>query len=299
MTKIIMFIAKYRKIFYIVSTLVIVACIFIIFNKGLNLGIDFTGGALLEVEYSDDMPDIELLRKNVNEAGFNSARLQPTGEKGIVLRTTTLTEEEHQNLLATLKVSENYDFIEKRFDSIGPVIGGELKRKALVSISLVVLLIILFIAFAFRGVSRPVSSWGYGLVAIVALVHDVIIPIGIFSYIGAEVDVLFVTALLAILGYSVNDTIIIFDRIRENIKLKISNDFEETVGRSLSQTMARSINTSFTTLIVLGFLFFLGGSATKMFSLTLGVGVIAGTYSSIFLAGPLLVTIQKFHSRKK
>ncbi|PIR58008.1 MAG: protein translocase subunit SecF [Parcubacteria group bacterium CG10_big_fil_rev_8_21_14_0_10_38_31] len=294
-----MFIAKYRKIFYIVSTLVIVACIFIIFNKGLNLGIDFTGGALLEVEYSDDMPDIELLRKNVNEAGFNSARLQPTGEKGIVLRTTTLTEEEHQNLLATLKVSENYDFIEKRFDSIGPVIGGELKRKALVSISLVVLLIILFIAFAFRGVSRPVSSWGYGLVAIVALVHDVIIPIGIFSYIGAEVDVLFVTALLAILGYSVNDTIIIFDRIRENIKLKISNDFEETVGRSLSQTMARSINTSFTTLIVLGFLFFLGGSATKMFSLTLGVGVIAGTYSSIFLAGPLLVTIQKFHSRKK
>ncbi len=294
-----MFIVKYRKIFYIISSLVIIASIFTVFKSGLNLGIDFTGGALLEAEYSNDMPEISLLREKIGEAGFKSFRLQPTGEKGIVLRTATLTEEEHQNLLSVLKGGDTYDVIEKRFDSVGPVIGGELKRKAIVSIGLVVLLIILFIAFAFRGVAKPVSSWRYGIVAIIALIHDVIVPVGVFAFIGAEVDVLFVTALLAILGYSVNDTIIIFDRIRENIKLKISNDFEETVGTSLSQTMARSINTSLTTLVVLGFLFFLGGNATKMFSLTLGVGIIAGTYSSIFLAGPLLVTIQKLQNKKK
>lgn len=299
MAKIIMFIVKYRKIFYIISALVIVACVFIVFKQGLNLGIDFTGGALLEAEYSNDMPDIDLLRSNIDTAGFKSFRLQPTGGKGIVLRIATLTEEDHENLLSVLKVGDEYEITEKRFDSIGPVIGEELKRKALVSITLVVLLIILFIAFAFRGVSRPVSSWRYGFVAIVALIHDVLVPVGVFALIGAEVDVLFVTALLAILGYSVNDTIIIFDRIRENLKLKISNDFEETVGSSLSQTIARSVNTSLTTLVVLVFLFFLGGNATKMFALTLSVGVLAGTYSSIFLAGPLLVTIQKFQNRKK
>jgi len=209
-----------------------------------------------------------------------------------------LTEEEHQGISSVLSENGNYEFTEKRFDSIGPVIGGELKRKALVSIGLVIFLIIIFIAFAFRGVSRPVSSWKYGLVAVAALIHDVLVPIGVFAFIGAEVDVLFVTALLAILGYSVNDTIIIFDRIRENIKLKISNDFEEAVGMSLRQTMARSINTSLTTLVVLVFLYFLGGDATKMFSLALGVGIIAGTYSSIFLAGPFLITIQKFQNRK-
>jgi len=298
MAKNIMFIARYRKIFYIISALIIVSCFFTVFKKGLSLGIDFTGGALLEVEYIGNAPDISFLRENIEKAGFSSFRLQPTGERGIILRTSVLTEGEHQDILGILKAGDDYEIIEKRFDSIGPVIGGELKRKALVSIILVVLFIILFIAFAFRGVSRPVSSWRYGFVAVAALIHDVLVPVGVFAFIGAEVDVLFVTALLAILGYSVNDTIIIFDRIRENIKLKVSNDFEETVGISLRQTMTRSINTSLTTLIVLAFLYFLGGDATKMFSLALGVGIITGTYSSIFLAGPFLITIQKFQNRK-
>lgn len=294
-----MFIIKYKKIFYIITALFIAGSIFTVFSKGLNLGMDFTGGTLLEVEYKDKMPDFSLLRDNLEKAGFVSSRLQPTREKGVIVRTPNLTEEDHERLLVLLKVDGNYDVIEKRFDSIGPVIGKELKRKALMAIAIVVILIILFIAFVFRNVSRPVSSWKYGLVAIVALIHDILIPIGIFSYIGAEVDVLFVTALLAILGYSIHDTIIIFDRIRENLKLKISNNFDETVGRSLSQTYARSINTSLTVFIVLVFLYFLGGDSTKMFSLAMLAGVIFGTYSSIFLAGPLLVTIQKFQSKKK
>jgi len=294
-----MFIIKYKKIFYVITALFMIGSIFTVFNKGLNLGMDFTGGTLLEAEYKNEAPDVSLLRDNLEKAGFVSFRLQPTGEKGVIVRTTNLTAEDHGRLLVLLKMDGNDDVIEKRFDSVGPVVGEELKRKALAAIAIVVILIILFITFVFRKVSRPVSSWKYGLVAIIALIHDILIPIGIFSYIGAEVDVLFVTALLAILGYSIHDTIIIFDRIRENLKLKISNNFDETVGRSLSQTFARSINTSLTVFIVLVFLYFLGGDSTKMFSLAMLVGVIFGTYSSIFLAGPLLVTIQKFQNRKK
>lgn len=294
-----MFIIKYRKIFYIITALFIAGSIFIIFNNGLNLGMDFTGGTLLEAEYLGDMPDISLLRENIGKAGFESFRIQPIGENGVVARTINLTEEDHQRLLVLLKMDGNYDVVEKRFDSIGPVIGEELKRKALAAIAVVVILIILFITLVFRKVSRPVSSWKYGVVAIVALIHDILIPIGLFSYLGAEVDALFVTALLAILGYSVHDTIIIFDRIRENLKLKISDNFDEVVGISLSQTFARSINTSLTVFIVLIFLYFIGGDSTKMFSLAMLTGVIFGTYSSIFLAGPLLATIQKLQKRNR
>ena len=292
-----MFIIKYKKIFYIITVLFIAGGIFTIFNRGLNWGMDFTGGTLLEAEYKDKAPDVSLLRNNIEKSGFASFRLQPIGEKGVVVRMANINEEDHQRLLVLLKIEGN-DVTEKKFDSIGPVIGEELKSKALAAIAVVVILIILFISFVFRNVSRPVASWKYGLVAIVALIHDILIPIGIFAYIGAEVDVLFITALLAILGYSVHDTIIIFDRIRENLKLKISNDFDETVGISLRQTFARSINTSLTVFIVLIFLYFMGGDSTKMFSLAMLAGVIFGTYSSIFLAGPLLTTIQKLQKRR-
>lgn len=300
-----MIIVNYRKIFYIISGLLVLASIFSVYSFGLNLGIDFTGGALLEVEYRNERPAIDEIRENLKKSGFESARVQPTGELGVIIRTQTLTEAEHQQLLtalgsrASLEAELPSELIEKRFYSIGPIIGEELKQKAWIAIFLVVIMIILFITFTFRGVSRPVSSWKYGLVAIVALLHDIAIPIGIFSYIGAEVNVLFITALLAILGFSVNDTIVVFDRVRENLKGKIDEEFGKTVGKSLKQTFVRSINTSLTTLVVLGFLYFIGGSATQMFSLTLAIGVIAGTYSSIFLAAPLLVTIQKLQNRNK
>jgi len=184
------------------------------------------------------------------------------------------------------------NLIQKRFNTIGPAIGEELKQKAYIAMGIVVLAIILFIAFAFRKVSEPVSSWKYGFVAILALMHDIIIPTGVFAllglFTGAEVDILFVTALLAILGFSVNDTIVVFDRIRENLMLNKernkNENFAETVGHSLEQTFARSINTSLTTLLVLLTLLFVGGESTKYFALTLVIGVIAGTYSSIFLA---------------
>ena len=192
-------------------------------------------------------------------------------------------------------------------NEIGPTIGAELRSKALLSVALVMLCILLFIAFAFRKVSKPVSSWVYGLVALVTLVHDVIIPVGFFAilghFTGASVDTLFVTAVLTVLGFSIHDTIVVFDRTRENLRLNQEHnrkeDFADTAGRSLQQTFVRSINTSLTVVFTLLVLFFLGPASTRDFALTLLVGIIAGTYSSIFLATPLLVTIERYRTKRK
>jgi preprotein translocase subunit SecF len=193
--------------------------------------------------------------------------------------------------------------VEKNFSSIGPVLGTEALRKSLVSILFVIIAIVLFITFAFRKVAEPVSSWKYGLIAIVALVHDVIIPTGVFSilghFAGYEVDTLFVTALLVVLGFSVHDTIVVFDRVRENLRhATAKKPFFEIVGESISQTFTRSINTSLTTLIALIVLYIFGGSTTEHFSLALIIGIAAGTYSSIFIGSPLLVTVEKWSSKK-
>jgi preprotein translocase subunit SecF len=191
---------------------------------------------------------------------------------------------------------------EKSFNSIGPSIGAELRRKAIVSLSAVILAIILFIAYAFRKVSKPVSSWKYGIIAIVTLLHDVAIPVGFFTllshYSHVEVDTLFVVAVLTILGLSVSDTIVVFDRVRENIKNRLSDNFPETVGKSLEQVYTRSINTSLTVILVLLALVFFGPASTKYFAMMLAAGMFFGTYSSIFLASPLLVWVQEWQDRK-
>lgn len=282
------------------------ASIFSIFYFGLKLGIDFTGGSLLEIEYNVNRTDINVLQEQAKIAGFENVSIQPTGEKGLIVKTKNLTEQEHQQLLQAL----GSELTEIRFDSIGPVIGKELAQKSLVAIILVVLMIILYIAFAFRKVSsgsprggRGVSSFKFGLMAVVALVHDVTAPVGVFAvlgkFFGVEIDILFITAILTVLGFSVHDTIVVFDRIRENLKKGIGNNFEETVGLSVNQTIVRSINTSLTVLLVLLAIFFFGGETTKFFALALMIGVFFGTYSSIFLASPLLVTIFNFQQRRQ
>jgi preprotein translocase subunit SecF len=197
----------------------------------------------------------------------------------------------------------------KRFDSVGPVLGKELQGKAIWSIVLVLLAIVIFITYTFRGVSKPISSWKYGVVAIVALFHDVIVPVGVFSYLGStggyEIDALFVTALLVILGFSIHDTIVVFDRTRENLKTlgfgtsSCKKTFEEIVGMSVSQTIARSVNTSLTTMLALVALYIFGPKTTENFALALILGIAVGTYSSIFIGSPLLVTWQKWQEKKR
>lgn len=305
-----MFLIKHTKKFLIAAVVIFVVSIGITATLGLQLGIDFTGGSLTEVSYDARPaktsvenavrafdPDVELggfsLRESVSDGG----------REGYILRTRDLSEEERIKMEVAL-VHEGGGAEIERFTSIGPVIGDELRRKAIWAIAAVVIVIILFVAFAFRKVSKPVGSWVYGGITILALFHDVLVPTAFMSVLGyitgAEIDVLFVMALLAVLGYSVNDTIVVFDRVRENLLKNKSKDrhepFDVVVGRSVQQTLTRSINTSVTTSLALGALYFLGGAVTQNFALVLLVGVIAGTYSSICVANPLLIY---FGTKKK
>lgn len=316
-----------RKIWLTFSTILMVASIISLIVFGLKLGIDFTGGSLLEVEFSEDRPTNEEISNSLFDLELINLYVQPIGEKGVILRTEAINEEKHQQILNTLKdnfsfskISEELDedlvtvdnesievgafefsvddepineVTEVRFDSIGPIIGQELKSKAIIAIILVLIAIILYLAYAFRKVSKPIPSWQYGLAAVFALVHDILIVTGIFSILGyffnVTVDAFFVTALLTILGFSVHDTIVTFDRIRENIFRRQDKTFEDVINISINETITRSINTSLTTIFVLLAIYLFGGATIKFFVLALILGVIAGTYSSIFVACPLLL----------
>ena len=251
------------------SGLLMAGSIVVMILFGLNFGIDFKGGSILEVSYLDDshltldelkldLQSLSLGNITIQDTTFNSDDGLQT--EGIILRTRDLTELEREKIISTISQDDQYNIREERYNSIGPVIGDELKDKAMWAILIVVLAIILFIAFAFRKVTEvansdnKVSSWKYGFAAIIALIHDVLIPTGIFALLGHyfinyQIDTVFVMAVLAILGFSVNDTIVVFDRVRENLSLSKKENFDEIVGKSLRQTFSRSINTSLTTLI--------------------------------------------------
>lgn len=289
-----------RKIFYsifvVLNGLGLLAVIF----WGLHFGIDFHGGSLIEIEFSGERPEVSVVREKVSALELGDASVQPVGEKGMMIRMKDLDEASHQKVLQALNSSWSVE--ENRFDSIGPVIGQELKSRAYLAIGAVLFLIVVYIAFAFRKVSRPVASWKYGLAAIVALFHDVFIPTGVFSvlghYFGAEIDLLFVTGLLTILGFSVHDTIVVFDRIRENLRKGVGDNFADTVNISINQTITRSINTSLTVFLTLLAIYIFGGQSTKYFSLLLMMGVFFGTYSSIFVASSLLVTWEIWRQKR-
>ncbi|MDO8663671.1 MAG: protein translocase subunit SecF [Candidatus Wildermuthbacteria bacterium] len=293
---------KYRRIYYTLSGALVLVSIFSIVFYGLNLGIDFTGGSALEIEFKKDRPSNQEIENKLADFNLKLASVQSTGERGMIIRMTDINEETHQQVLISLNQAGG-GIEQKSFESIGPVVGKELTDKTKVFVILVLLAIVVFIAIAFRGASRPISSWKYGLVAsLVAFFHDILIPLGVFSllgkFYGVQVTIPIVVGLLTILGYSVHDTIVVFDRIRENISRGAALTFEEIVNKSLNQTMARSINTSFTTLLVLFAIFFIGGETLKYFSLILILGITTGTYSSIFIASPILVTMMKKPQRK-
>lgn len=288
-------IVKQRKIWFAISSTLVIASIIAIATLGLNLGIDFTGGSLLEVETAETF-DVEDVRSRMIDAGYENLSIQSSDNNGLIIRTTDLTEVEHQALLTSL--GEQLGEVEEhRFDSIGPVIGNELRRTATTGVILTLILIGLYIAWAFRKVSEPVASWKYGILTILAAFHDVVIVLGSFAVIGHfygwEIGTAFVAAILTILGYSINDTVVVFDRTRENLSKRVGDTFDETVDISLKQTFMRSFNTSVTTLLALLAIFLLGGDSTRPFALALIIGIAVGTYSSLFLASPLLVEWNK------
>lgn len=291
---------KFQNYFFILPVATSIMAIIAIMVWGLQLGIDLKGGSFLQVSYEGERPALALVQEKVENLGFGAVIIQPTNEKDFILRQRELSTDEKKTLDETLSSFGKVN--EVQFNSVGPSIGSELMQKAWWAIGMITVLTILFIAFAFRGVSVPVSSWKYGVVAIVTLLHDILIPTGLFAYFGhtrgAEVDALFIVAILTILGISINDTIVVFDRIRENLNLniakKVVQPFSDVVWHSVMQTLTRSINTSVTVIVMLLALFFVGPESTKDFSLTLLVGMIVGTYSSIFLASPLLILTEKY-----
>lgn len=305
-----MFIINNKHTFFGIAGLLVAAAITSIAVFGLSFGIEFTGGSTLEVSYDGEVPSQERVESAVSAMFERDVSVRPAGEGGYIIKTPFVQGDGHEELMNAVAFDDAGEPAQERFSSVGPSIGTELGNKALIAMSVVVLAIIVFVAFSFRRgtdeegnpVNDGVSSWFYGIAAIVALIFDMLLPTGLFALLGhimgAEVDVLFVTALLAILGFSVNDTIVVFDRVRENLRInreeKHQEDFPATVGRSLSQTFARSINTSLTTALALLALYLFGAQVTQPFALTLLVGVLVGTYSSLFLASPLLVQIQEW-----
>ncbi len=298
-------IVKYRKIYFSISAALLIASALSLGFWGLKLGIDFTGGSLMEVEFLGERPNNQEVQKKLADLDLGQINLQPTEEKGLIVRLKDIDEDTHQIVLQKLREFDslgesnsqiNSQVSEKRFESIGPLIGNELKEKALWAIGLALIAIILYIAWSFRKISRPIASWQYGLVAIVALFHDIFITLGFFSvvsyFIEIEIGLAFVAAFLTILGYSVNNSIVIFDRARENLLRSSWSDFREVINQSINQSLTRCLNTALTTLLVLLAIFFLGGQSIKYFSLALVIGIIVGTYSSIFITSPLIVAWQ-------
>ncbi len=283
---------KYQKVYFVFSFLLIAGSLAVLIAFGLNFGIDFTGGSILEVEYRNERPLAQTIREELSGLDLGELTIQPTDEKGLILRMKEINEEIRQEILEKLRKGGD-EPEELRFESIGPVIGRELKEKTGIVIILSLLAILLYIAFAFRKLNFPAKSWQYGLASLIALSHDALIPIGVFAVLGKFYDIQItipvIVALLTVLGYSINNTVVVFDRIRENLLKKTGKDYQDTVNISLNQTLSRSLNTSLTTLFVLVAVFFFGGETLKYFALMLIMGIVCGTYSSLLLAGPLLV----------
>ncbi len=289
-------IVENRRTFYAISGIFVVLSIIALALWGLQFGIDFKGGSTLEINYSA-LPDLNSVYDSLNPLKLSDLKISPLGSNGAVLRFRETDEATHQNIVKILVAEAEKNKIqleERRFSSIGPTIGAELKQKSIKAIIIVLLGISLYIAWAFRKVSSPISSWRYGVVTLIALFHDLIIPIGLFAFLGhfygVEVGANFIVALLVILGFSVHDTIVVFDRIRENLKRFGQLNFASLIDQSIRETLVRSLNTSLTVLLTLSALYVFGGESLKYFVLALMIGIFSGTYSSIFIAAPLLTT---------
>ncbi len=286
---------KYRKLYYSISGLLILASLVGFILWGLNWGIDFRGGTSLSVEYENQAPSISQVREAVNDLGFQGSNVQPIGKTQIAIqinRNDVSLGEKNQLIGELEKLGKMQEGVFS-FQQISPIIGSQLKGKTITVAILSIIAILLYISWAFRKIYHPLPSWQYGLSALIALFHDVLIVIGVFillgHFYGFQINIPSITALLVVFGYSVNDTVVVFDRIRENLLKSGDETYQEVVNASLNQTLVRSLNTSLTTLFVLLAIFFMGGVTLHSFALALSVGIVSGSYSSIFLASPILV----------
>jgi len=289
---------KFKKIYYIFSGALAIGSLVCLLLFGLKFGIDFLGGSILEVDF-EKRPDNSVIQDKLKDLNLGEIILQPTGEKGVILKLRDISEETHQEILKRLDDVSGVQ--ELRFESIGPVIGKELRQKTIILIIISLAALLIYIAISFRKVSFPFSSLQFGVISIAALILDILTLMGVFAALGNFYNIQFgipiVTAFLTILGYTINDKVIVFDRVRENISRTRGVDIGSLVDRSLNEILLRSLSTGACSLLVLFFIFFLGGQTIKYFALTLIIGIIVGTYSSLFLASPLLVEWTKWRKR--
>jgi preprotein translocase subunit SecF len=296
-------VVKNRLYFYIFSIFIVVLSFLAIFIWKLNISIDFKGGSIIEISAPDLAKSADEVKESSLSVGLEIQSASSSGNDKLVIRTKNLSPEEHTKLIENLKVSVNQSIVEDNFQTIGPVVSQDLTRKAIWAVVIASIAIIFYIAYAFRKLPKSASSWHFGVTAVIALIHDLIVTTGFVALIGhfyswMQVDSLFITALLTIMGFSVHDTIVVFDRIRENLVRHPGADLETLSNDSILQTISRSINTSLTTILVLLALFLLGGESIKHFVLTLIIGITFGTYSSIFIATMLLVSWNNLTNKK-
>lgn len=291
-------ILKRSKLWFAISLLIIIPGIFCMFTKGFNFGIDFTGGTIIEMEFQQEVT-LPQVRDVLREYNLDNATIQLSGDvsnveasKDVMIRTMDLEENERKAVMTSLK-DEIGDYTVLREEKVGATIGGELITDALMATVISWILIILYVSYRFE--------WRFGIAAILTLIHDVLIVLSVFSFLQKQVDSSFVAAILTIIGYSINDTIVIFDRIRENQRLhfKRGGDLNELANRSIYQTLTRSLYTVFTVLFTTFALYFFGGDTTKDFSFALLIGFFSGSYSSIFIASPLWVVLKNRFPAKK
>lgn len=293
------FLGRKKVLWLAISLLIMLPAIAGLVQWRLPLGIDFQGGAQLEVEFATPPTQQQLKEKVSTYPGARGVTVTTTENNGFIIRVLPISDGEYKEISQRLETDFG-SYTQKQFQSVGPSVSRDLTQKAVIAVIVAVILIVLYLAYSFRGVSYPVSSWRFGIIATVALLHDLIITIGAFAilahFLNYEVDSSFITAMLTVMGFSVHDTIVVFDRIRENlVKNKVTNaaEFEQVADESLSQTLNRSIATSLTVIFTLTSLVVLGGESIQGFVVTLLVGIIIGTYSSIFTATPLLVLWQQ------
>lgn len=288
------------KLWLAISGAMLILALLALGGYGLNFGIDFTGGSLMQVSVPGT--SVDAIRNAVSSTGLEPVIQQGEGDTYFI-RLAPVTEDQHQSAFAAVKTL-SADATEIRFDTVGPVIGDELKRSAITASVLLLVLIMVYVAWAFRRVTHPVASWKYGVVTLVSAFHDVMIPLGIFAVLGRvfgyQIDLAFVAAILTILGYSINDTIVVLDRTRENLLRHRHSDasFGEIVNSSVMETLARSLNTTFSSFLPLLAVFLVGGETTRPFVLALMIGLVSGAYSSIFVASPLLVEWEKWQANR-
>ena len=282
---------KYKNIFLVLTLIAVAGCIGAIGFYGLKPGIEFTGGSIMEIEYKDARPASNVIQEKIAPLGIKDVSMYSQGDKGLIIRSETISAETHSKLVTALEAAGKFD--EKSFETIGPVVGKELTSKMTVLVLISLAAMLVYIAIAFKNIRGPINSWQYGIASFFILCHDVLVPLGVFAVLGAfygvQITIPIITALLIVVGYAINNVIVVYDRIRENLLRDHKADFAEISNRAINQTLSRQINTSVATLLPVFAIYFFAGASLKYFALALILGIATGTYSSVFLASQILV----------